>query len=164
MIERNFAAIVGAYAGSCQQIEALEGQVQHLAQPLIAYAKALRTLGPKGEDAEGLSDVEIAALEQAEEAWRSPPERPSVSGRAGPSTQPATQAAASPETSRAQASEPPMFEVTVPEGAGPGDSLFLELGSGEQIKVVVPEGAAPGYTLTCEFAGEGNVQTSTQRE
>ena len=41
------------------------------------------------------------------------------------------------------------FEVEVPEGASPGDALFVMLPTGEKVKVIVPSGATPGSVLTC---------------
>ena len=41
------------------------------------------------------------------------------------------------------------FEVVVPEGAGPGDTLYVSLPTGEEVKVVIPPEGAPGSLLTC---------------
>ena len=44
------------------------------------------------------------------------------------------------------------FEVTVPEGAGPGSVLRLTLPSGELVEIPVPEGAVPGDKLSFELS------------
>ena len=41
------------------------------------------------------------------------------------------------------------FEVEVPEGAAPGDTLYVSLPTGEEVKVVIPPEGAPGSLLTC---------------
>ena len=41
------------------------------------------------------------------------------------------------------------FEVEVPEGAGPGDTLYVTLPTGEQVKVVIPAEGTEGSVLTC---------------
>ena len=41
------------------------------------------------------------------------------------------------------------FEVVVPDGAAAGDTLFVSLPTGEEVKVVVPADAPDGSVLTC---------------
>ena len=41
------------------------------------------------------------------------------------------------------------FEVVVPSGAAPGDTLYVQLPTGEEVRVVLPPEGAPGSRLTC---------------
>jgi len=41
------------------------------------------------------------------------------------------------------------FEVVVPEEASPGDTLYVALPSGDEVKVIIPPGVPAGSVLTC---------------
>jgi hypothetical protein len=49
-----------------------------------------------------------------------------------------------------------IFEVVVPLDAAPGDTLFVAVAGGDEVKVVVPPGVPPGSVLTCSACTSGS--------
>ena len=49
------------------------------------------------------------------------------------------------------------FELRIPEGTAPGDTLYVALPTGEEVKVVVPPNAAVGSVLTCSALTSGTL-------
>jgi hypothetical protein len=49
-----------------------------------------------------------------------------------------------------------IFEVVVPLDAASGDTLFVAVAGGDEVKVVVPPGVPPGSVLTCSACTSGS--------
>lgn len=49
-----------------------------------------------------------------------------------------------------------IFEVVLPLDAAPGDTLFVAVPGGDEVKVVVPPGVPPGSVLTCSACTSGS--------
>ena len=172
--QANFAAALNAFGESCRRNAALSGSAFALGKPLSELRAAVRGGAANGA-AVGEHDAALRAAagmhgrrlerrasngsELASDADDDePPAGPSgaagkgpravasatarVAGSAGGSSNGAGGGGGGGLVSR-------KFDVVVPEGAVPGDTLYVTLPSGEQVKVVLPPDVAAGAQLTC---------------
>jgi len=145
-LQCNFLSVADAWRQSSQHLEGLETLLENLVEPLAAVRTLISQSAGNNTDDNSLAEAEAAWRERVvRERKASTGAAPGGTACAGPAC---TDLASGPKLPGAAGAASPMFEVIVPEGAGPGDVLFLDVGGGEQVKVVVPEGAGPGYMLT----------------
>ena len=162
LVQANFEAALSAFGLCCRRNEALTDAALRLAEPLGTLRAAMRATSTDGRDgtdttsgsaATGNGSVD-AALDTAASEWR---RRSSATDAARERRDPPrAQARPSSGSGSGGAASAPRgalvstkFDVVVPEGAAPGDTLYVSLPTGEEVKVVIPPEGAPGSLLTC---------------
>ena len=174
LLQANFEAALSAFGQCCRRNEALTDAALRLAEPLGTLRAAMRATSADGRDgadslhapsrssgsaAAGNGSVD-AALDTAASEWRrrssAADSRKAADAARERRDPPRAQARPSSGSSSCGAASAPRgalistkFDVVVPEGAAPGDTLYVSLPTGEEVKVVIPPEGAPGSLLTC---------------
>ena len=168
LVQANFEAALSAFGLCCRRNEALTDAALRLAEPLGTLRAAMRATSTDGRDgtdttsgsaATGNGSVD-AALDTAASEWRrrssAADSRKAADAARERRDPPRAQARPSSGSGSGGAASAPLgalvstkFDVVVPEGAAPGDTLYVSLPTGEEVKVVIPPEGAPGSLLTC---------------